>query len=227
MLTCGAALQPIVIASKGRQRQDGRVLLLFDINGVLMEHRFDGRSHHHDLRPGVHHLLRLRGRFRLGVYSSATRGTVQRALTKLHGNLANAAAQAEARVLREAEAPREPGQPEPAAAQEQHQQQAAEAREEERQEGAQHGEAQQVQQAQQAAAAALALPQPLFEVVLCREHCRPADPESIAARPDGRPWDTVKPLGAYFADLSRVALIDDSPHKSLAEEAANMVVMPK
>ncbi len=32
-------------SSKRKQRQDGRVLLLFDINGVLMQHTWDGVSH--------------------------------------------------------------------------------------------------------------------------------------------------------------------------------------
>ena len=32
-------------ASKRRQRLDDRVLLLFDINGVLMQHRWDGTHH--------------------------------------------------------------------------------------------------------------------------------------------------------------------------------------
>jgi hypothetical protein len=43
----------------------------------------------------------------------------------------------------------------------------------------------------------------------------------------GNAWDTVKPLQRYFADLSRVLLIDDSPHKSLPAEASNMLVMPR
>ena len=33
-------------ASKRRQRLDSRPLLLFDVNGVLMQHRWDGVSHH-------------------------------------------------------------------------------------------------------------------------------------------------------------------------------------
>lgn len=32
-------------SSKRKQRQDDRVLLLFDINGVLMQHTWDGVSH--------------------------------------------------------------------------------------------------------------------------------------------------------------------------------------
>ena len=46
------------------------------------------------------------------------------------------------------------------------------------------------------------------------------------SRPDGKPWDTVKPLGKYFEDLTQIVLVDDSPHKSLPEEASNMLVMP-
>ncbi|GAB4814301.1 hypothetical protein N2152v2_001347 [Parachlorella kessleri] len=168
------------IASKGRQRQDGGLpLVLFDLNGVLMQHRFNGTSHQHDLRPGVHHLLRLLPYFRLGVYTSATRGTVQRALTKLAGNLANALQQAQRK-----------------------------------------------QHAQQQHEYPSMLPCPLFHTVLCREHCVPADKALIEAR-GGKPWDTVKPLQRYFADLSRVLLVDDSPHKSLPAEAANMLVMPR
>lgn len=51
-------------ASRGRQAQDGRVLLLFDLNGVLVHHSFDGAAHHFHTRPGVHHLVRLAEHFR-------------------------------------------------------------------------------------------------------------------------------------------------------------------
>eukprot|EP00887_Chlorella_sp_A99_P004854 scaffold4.g4854.t1 len=165
------------IAHKGRQRQpsgDPRPLLLFDLNGVLMHHRFNGTSHHHDLRPGVHHLLRLCRHYRLGVFSSATRRTVLAALQKLHGNLEQALRQFPAKLRHEV--------PE-------------------------------------------SMPEQLFEVVLCREHCRPAAKEDIEAR-GGKPWDTVKPLASHFADLARVLLVDDSPHKAVPEEAANMLVVP-
>jgi DNA polymerase sigma len=64
-----------------------------------------------------------------------------------------------------------------------------------------------------------------FEVVLCRDHCVLAT-EVGATREGGKPWDTVKPLARYFQDLTQVILVDDSPHKSLPEEAANMLVMP-
>lgn len=51
--------------------------------------------------------------------------------------------------------------------------------------------------------------------------------EDIAAR-GGKPWDTVKPLGCYFADLTRVVLIDDSDHKAHGQaEADNMLLVPK
>jgi hypothetical protein len=65
--------------------------------------------------------------YRLGVYTSSTRGTVQRALTKLAGNLYNALQQAQ----RAQQAPHHGYPP--------------------------------------------ALPSQLFDVVLCREHCLPAD----------------------------------------------------
>jgi len=64
-----------------------------------------------------------------------------------------------------------------------------------------------------------------FEVVLCRDHCVLAK-EVGARRKGGKPWDTVKPLARYFEDLTQVVLVDDSPHKSLPEEAGNMLVMP-
>ncbi len=51
--------------------------------------------------------------------------------------------------------------------------------------------------------------------------------QKLIAERGGNPWDTVKPLQRYFADLSRVLLVDDSPHKSLPNEAANMLVMPR
>ena len=53
------------------------------------------------------------------------------------------------------------------------------------------------------------MPDCLFDVVLCREHCQPAAREDIERR-GGNPWDTVKPLHRYFANLARVVLLDDS-----------------
>ena len=59
----------------------GRVTLLFDLNGVLLVNPRDPASGRRvpRLRPGVENLARLRGKFRLGVYSSATLQTVRRA----------------------------------------------------------------------------------------------------------------------------------------------------
>lgn len=68
------------------------------------------------------HIVFTPGCGRLGVYTSSTRGTVQRALTKLAGNLYNALQHA----------PQRPGFP-------------------------------------------AQLPQQLFHVIMCRDHCRPAD----------------------------------------------------
>ncbi|KAL4528093.1 hypothetical protein Ndes2437B_g00206 [Nannochloris sp. 'desiccata'] len=146
--------------------QDDRTLILFDLNGVLVHHTFNGRTHKHFLRPGAEDLLRLVPHYRLGIYSSATQRTVQRAMAKLHEDLVSA--------LPTGEKPPPGG---------------------------------------------------FFEVVLCRDHCVLAT-EVGASRKGGKPWDTVKPLARYFEDLTQVVLVDDSPHKSLPEEAANMLVMP-
>ncbi|KFM25080.1 Poly(A) RNA polymerase protein 2 [Auxenochlorella protothecoides] len=70
-----------------------------------------------------------------------------------------------------------------------------------------------------------AVPAQLFELVLTRDHCKPASAAAIAAR-GGNPWDTVKPLAHHFPRLDQVLLIDDSPHKAAADEAPNMIVMP-
>jgi len=59
----------------------GRATLLFDLNGVLLVNPRDPASGRRvpRLRPGVENLARLCGKFRLGVYSSATLQTVRRA----------------------------------------------------------------------------------------------------------------------------------------------------
>ena len=67
--------------------QGDRPLILFDLNGVLVHHRFDGKSHIHTLRPGVNQLLRLKEYFDLGIYSSATERTVKFALMRLERGL--------------------------------------------------------------------------------------------------------------------------------------------
>jgi len=62
----------------------GRPLILFDLNGVLVHHKFDGKTHVHTLRPGVQNLLRLKNHgYELGIYSSATERTVKIALSRL------------------------------------------------------------------------------------------------------------------------------------------------
>jgi len=153
--------------------QDERILILFDLNGVLVHHKFNGKTHRHYLRPGVHHLLRLMRHYRLGIYSSATLRTVQRAIAKLNQDVKAAADVMTNRGGRSSSFPK----------------------------GG------------------------LFDVILCRDHCVLAK-DVGAARAGGKPWDTVKPLGRYFTDLSRIILVDDSPHKSLPDEVANMLVVP-
>jgi hypothetical protein len=153
----------------------------------------------------VHHLLRLLPHFRLGVYSSATRPTIAKALSKLHHNLANFVEQRRCAAAEQAAAD--------LAAQQAQQAGAAPAL----------PTGKKKRRAALAAAAAggagggdfdadgfpRRLPHILFEVVMARDHCQPASQESIEAR-GGRPWDTVKPLGRYFASLARVLLVDDS-----------------
>ena len=71
------------------------------------------------------------------------------------------------------------------------------------------------------------LPDPLFELVLCRAHCRPAGAERVAA--GGNEWDTVKPLGLHFGgspSLPRLALVDNDAHKAVPGEEDNMVLVP-
>jgi len=65
----------------------------------------------------------------------------------------------------------------------------------------------------------------IFDVILHRKHCELASDLGIS-RPDGKPWDTVKPLAKYFEDLTKVVLIDDSSHKSIPGEEKQMVVIP-
>eukprot|EP00854_Cymbomonas_tetramitiformis_P006320 gene6320-7573_t len=66
----------------------GRPLLLFDLNGTLTSHTTtkgeDGYIHHHVLRPNVEHLWRLREKFQLGIFSSASWRTVRGALDFVH-----------------------------------------------------------------------------------------------------------------------------------------------
>ena len=70
------------------ETQSDRPLILFDLNGVLVHHRFDGKTHVHTLRPGVSNLVRLKHHgYDLGIYSSATERTVKIALTRLERGL--------------------------------------------------------------------------------------------------------------------------------------------
>ena len=64
-------------------KDKNRPLILFDLNGVLVHHHFDGKSHVHTLRPGVRNLLDLKKHYDLGIYSSATERTVNFAISRL------------------------------------------------------------------------------------------------------------------------------------------------
>jgi len=59
-------------------------ILLFDLNGTITSHTSMRRSAgRNEMRPGIHHLRRLKGKFRLGIYSSATVMTVSQVIPML------------------------------------------------------------------------------------------------------------------------------------------------
>eukprot|EP00884_Botryococcus_braunii_P016520 jgi/Botrbrau1/3551/Bobra.0078s0008.1 len=63
---------------------DGRFILLFDLNGTLTSHTAKRYSAGiNKIRPGVHHLHRLKGKFHLGIFSSASARTVKTVLPML------------------------------------------------------------------------------------------------------------------------------------------------
>ncbi|KXZ49555.1 hypothetical protein GPECTOR_20g409 [Gonium pectorale] len=64
----------------------------------------------------------------------------------------------------------------------------------------------------------------LFGRILHRDHCRP-DP-TWRDRPDGREWDTVKPLAQHGLPLARCLLLDNERRKSAPGEEGNMLVLP-
>ena len=57
--------------------------MLFDLNGVLVHHRYNGVRHVHTVRPGLESLLRLKEKYDVGIYSSATERTVRGAVGKM------------------------------------------------------------------------------------------------------------------------------------------------
>lgn len=72
---------------RGRQQQgaDSRIVLLFDLNGTLTSHTSKRRSAGiNRMRPGLQHLQRLQGLFRLGIFSSASDRTVNTVIPMLH-----------------------------------------------------------------------------------------------------------------------------------------------
>ena len=139
----------------------GRGLLLFDLNGTLTNHTAQRRSSGATtLRPGTHHLRRLQAAgFQVGIYSSSTSRTIEKAATLLEAALQKG----------EAGAPQQP---------------------------------------------------PLFSVRMDRVYC------DLSPNKNGKPWDTVKPLGKYLDDLTRVVLFDDDSYKILDDEKGNHVLVP-
>ena len=142
---------------------EGRGLLLFDLNGTLTNHTAQRRSSGATtLRPGTHHLRRLQeAGFQVGIYSSSTSRTIQKAVSLLEAALQKGA---------DANAPKL---------------------------------------------------QTLFSVRMDRLYC------DLSPNKNGRPWDTVKPLGKYLDDLSRVVLFDDDSYKILDSEKGNHVLVPQ
>ena len=71
---------------------DERPLILFDLNGVLVDEAKrsrDGKRTGIRARPGLEAVLGLLGRFNLGIFSSATAATVGKAMGSIHGYLNN------------------------------------------------------------------------------------------------------------------------------------------
>lgn len=79
----------------GSVGDDGRILLLFDLNGVLVvkTRRAGVPGGTLTVRPGIGHLVSLLPHFRLGVYTSATRPTAQRAIAAVEQALSVAQTQ--------------------------------------------------------------------------------------------------------------------------------------
>eukprot|EP00210_Caulerpa_lentillifera_P004310 g4113.t1 len=99
--------------SKTRSKSRGKIslhehdiVLLFDLNGTLTSHTKQRRaSRINKLRPGVKHLLRLKERFRLGIFTSATLRTVQTVLQMFHNELGEELFEAELVFHRDHTAP--------------------------------------------------------------------------------------------------------------------------
>ncbi|GMH39941.1 hypothetical protein BSKO_07845 [Bryopsis sp. KO-2023] len=145
------------VPPRGRKKaQDDRVILLFDLNGTLVC-RGGKKKRSIKLRPGLHHLWRLKTHFRIGIFTSAAGHNSQRMRHSVESGISN--------------------------------------------ELDKDG---------------------LFDpdLILCRDHTRPK------ARVGGKRWDTMKPLGPLFSDLSKVILFDDDAYKAAKGEERNMVILP-
>ena len=228
-----------------------RPLILFDLNGVLVHHHFDGNTHVHALRPGLHNLLRLKEHYDLGIYSSATERTVQFAMNKIDKGVGlGGSSKGQKRMQYGGKQNRllVQGFPEYLPMEG--------CREllspfgsikhfvlyTNTGTGVSKGEG--VVSFEHEADAHVALQHlhglkvghstlqvkrlydTLFDVVLHREHCILASDAGFT-REGGKPWDTVKPLEKYFqSHTARVVLIDDSSHKSWPGEEDSMVILP-
>lgn len=189
-------------------------------------------------RPGVSQLLRLHTHFRLGIYTSATHYTVDRALGSISGALRQELPpdselwgllpeQLRVRVVRHPAAAPAPAStaaaaPATAAAGAQGNGQEADgpssrsASPAAGEGGGRSGSEGPCGTAAGAGAAAGIRPfvdaRPLFSRILHRDHCDP-DP-TWQQRPGGKSWDTIKPLGRHGLPLGRVLLCDNETRKS-------------
>ncbi|KAL6744703.1 hypothetical protein V8C86DRAFT_3152565 [Haematococcus lacustris] len=183
-------------------------LILFDLNGVLVSERATGGAYRSEwsVRPGIAQLLLLLPRYQLGVFSSAKRHNVYNALRAVFSAVCAGRKQLEL------------GQPQ------------VELQPEEL--GARAEAAQDTLPAPTAPRGkkrrkvppGLTCPEQLFSLVLSREHCQP-DP-TWTSRPDGKHWDTIKPLAGNGLLLGRVLLVDNEPRKVAAEELSSLVEIP-
>lgn len=231
--------------------QEHRPLILFDLNGVLVHHHFDGKTHVHSLRPGLENLVRLKEHYDLGIYSSATERTVRFAMNRIEkgvgvvgplkgekgirssGNLNRLFVQGLPEYLPE-EGCQELLSPFGTIR--------CFTLAKDNQTGVSKGEGVVVYEDHAGADSALQhlegfkvgnsilhvrrLYDYFFDVVLHREHCILASDAGFT-REGGKPWDTVKPLEKYFQSHQvGVVLIDDSSHKSWPGEEESMVILP-
>ena len=167
-----------LITSKHPQDKESaptKPLILFDLNGVLIcESKRDDKLRRVSMRirPGYERILELIPYYNIGIFSSATARTVQRALGALSNLLKDT------RIVAPKMLDVLPGR--------------------------------QVWN--------------LFSTVMNRSNCIPD--ESWRSRPDGRDYDTLKPLARNGLDPLMTFLIDNHARKAAPGEESNVLIMP-